>query len=72
VKPLAECHGAMATAMLLSVCVVVPVVLIQKQRGAPPFESRINPKRIYTQKIEPPKEILERAEIDAPAPRLMP
>jgi hypothetical protein len=62
----------MATAILLSVCVAVPVVLIQKHRGAPPFESRINPKRVHTQKIEPPKEIQERADIDAPAPRLMP
>jgi hypothetical protein len=54
-KPLAECHGAMATAIMLSICIAIPPVLIQKHRGAPPFESRYTVKRVYTQKIEPPK-----------------
>lgn len=36
-RPLAECHGAMATAIMLSICVAYPIAAIQKYRCALPF-----------------------------------
>lgn len=55
-----EGHGALSTAISLSVLTAIIVSLIQQERGALPFGPNTKPKPVRTIAIDPPKPIQDR------------